>query len=204
EPQRRPSALEVRKEMEVIGASYSAASLPSSTVEARETKITTDMSPQEILQCLVAHGCRDITRDIRGRVFSWSPSIYSGRPGASYTEGSFAELCDGTKVILRRTTKSMQYTFRGASKAILPTLHTAHEAYILSQCNHPNIHKILGVALLDHTLVISSLEPAPQYRQLRQVLHSKPQDLPRCELSTQIADATAYLHGKRIVHAQCI
>ncbi|KDN41107.1 hypothetical protein RSAG8_07661, partial [Rhizoctonia solani AG-8 WAC10335] len=208
EPNKRPFALDVRDAIQAIIAARPAACQPNPSSKSPEVQkaasgimLSIDMSPQQIFQWLIAYGSTDITHKIGKSVVSWLPKWEDVSFGRGYgTEEGTTRLCDGTKVTLRRATKSRIYNYHGANESDLPTLHTAHEAYILSQCSHPNIQGIIGIALHDDTLVIHSLEPILQYRHLRQVLHSKPRDFSRCKVSVQVADAIVYLHRKRITH----
>ncbi|CAE6491894.1 unnamed protein product [Rhizoctonia solani] len=203
EPQKRPSAMYIRDEMKAIIAAHPHNS-PSPSAEAQNMAstitISIDMSPQQIIQCLVAHGSCDISHEIEGSINSWVPSWEHTFDKEVDTEEGTTSLRDGTKVTLRRATKSRPYFYHGASEEILPNMHTAYEAHILSRCKHPNIPGIAGVASLENKLVICSLIPELQYQCLSQLLSSESYDLPRCKVSTQIADAIAYLHRNQITH----
>ncbi|KAH7325454.1 kinase-like domain-containing protein [Rhizoctonia solani] len=203
EPQKRPSALHVRDEMKsIIAARPLGTSSPSTEVQKIAIPITVsiDMSTEQIIQCLIAHGARGITHEVEKSMIWWAPSWEHTFDREYYTEEGLALLRDGTKVSLRRATKSRPYFYHGASEDILPNLHTAYEAYVLSRCKHANIQGIAGVASIENTLVMSSLNPVIQYQCLRQVLSSKSDNLPRCKVSTQIADAISYLHRNQITH----
>ncbi|CAE6468287.1 unnamed protein product [Rhizoctonia solani] len=201
---KRPFALDIKAivlaRSNAYSPNHSGSSGETHTISSVNT-VSIDMSPRHVLQCLVAQGCHDMTQQVEGTLSVWRREKDESFDRGYDTKEGTTGLLDGTEIMLRYTTKSRRYYYRGASETILPTLdkHTAYEAYILSQCNHLNIQGIMGVALHGDTFVICSLNPT-EYQPLRHVLSSNAREFSRCKVSTQISDAVVYLHRKKITH----
>ncbi|CAE6410599.1 unnamed protein product, partial [Rhizoctonia solani] len=151
-------------------------------------------SPREVFQCIVNHGSHDLTDEIEpGGVF-W------GRARIGYDSG-LTELRDGTEVNVRRATQSAHYDIPGETRTSHTELVIAQEAYILSQCNHPHIEKIIGVTMIDDRIAIVSPELPSGCRNSWQLLPIL-DPARRRKMSIQIADAIAYLHSKDIVRTK--
>ncbi|CAE6450696.1 unnamed protein product [Rhizoctonia solani] len=130
EPNKRPFALDVRDAIQAIIAARPAACQPNPSSKSPEVQkaasgimLSIDMSPQQIFQWLIAYGSTDITHKIGKSVVSWLPKWEDVSFGRGYgTEEGTTRLCDGTKVTLRRATKSRIYNYHGANESDLPTL----------------------------------------------------------------------------------
>ncbi|CAE6429530.1 unnamed protein product [Rhizoctonia solani] len=160
-----------------------AAVLPST----RDT-ITGAMSATEILQCLVVHGCRDISNELDILHVTEFP-VSSGGFGDVYC----ATLRNGNRIGLKCMRMLVGSTERGRKSL----KHAAHELYVWSKCSHPNILELSGVMIYRDQIAMVS--PWVGNGHLRWFLSQHPQ-ANRCALCVDIADGVAYMHKKGIIH----
>ncbi|CAE6445998.1 unnamed protein product [Rhizoctonia solani] len=193
-PQNRPLALQVRDKLKAIIQ-------PQKPV--RRGRLSVNMSPHEILRYLVAHGSQDLTRDIGCVAVSHNPRSDLGGQHQYYDHWITGSTQNGTRVFMGRASSLYPFSLSGVSENATATLLTAHEGYILSRCNHPNIRGIMGVALLDDSLSLVFRELEAGYQRFPEVVWTEGEirSATICKMAFQISDAVAYLHSIDIVRS---
>ncbi|KAJ1302624.1 hypothetical protein OPQ81_002941 [Rhizoctonia solani] len=126
-----------------------------------------EMTQLEMFGCLIEHGCSDLRSSVNPDRFS-SYRVAEGAFGDVYK----GELSDGTK-------------------------HFMREIYNWSKLEHKNIHKLLGVTILEGRLgmVSKCMENGTLYRYLKQ--HPT---INRHALCLQVTEGVAYLHSRDMIH----
>ncbi|CUA74298.1 hypothetical protein RSOLAG22IIIB_11117 [Rhizoctonia solani] len=140
DPVLRPTAVEVTDVMKLID--------PPST-------ISSGMSTNHILQTLIDHGCVDLTHLLHNGTYSRVGGI---------DDVFMSNLTDGRTVLEKREKIYLNKNSVGG-KALK---RLAHELYIWSKCDHPNILHAIGMAGCDGQLAVvfpwaSSMEVLPGY-----------------------------------------
>ncbi|KAF8603007.1 kinase-like protein [Ceratobasidium sp. AG-I] len=153
----------------------------------KDIVVSSNWSATEMFQCLLDHGCTDV-----------SPRINSNRHSiAAVAGGSFgdiwtSELDDGTKVAI----KCLRiYTIPADRPKQLK--RATREIYLWSKAKHPNVHELMGVTIFQHHLGMVSawMENGSLYEYIR-----KYPDVNRYQLCVQVAAGVSYLHSIHMVH----
>ncbi|KAF8713839.1 Egl-10, and Pleckstrin (DEP), partial [Rhizoctonia solani] len=150
--------------------------------------ITRTMPATEVLKYLIAHGCRDISKEVNILQVSDYPMSFGG-----FGDVYCATLQNGDRVGIKCVRMLTNSSLEG--KKILKS--AAHELYVWSKCKHPNVIELLGVMLFRDQIAMVS--PWLDNGHLRTFLVQNPQ-IDRCALCAQVADGVAYLHQQSIVH----
>ncbi|KAF8679759.1 kinase-like protein [Rhizoctonia solani] len=146
------------------------------------------MSNAEILAHLGKHGCIEVTNDIDASKSIDYP-VVAGGFGDIYR----GMLYDGTQVSI----KCLRLMLDSGTTGRKHVKRAAHELYVWSKCNHPNVLEVYGVARYRNQ--IAMISPWMENGNLSQFLSRRPQ-VDRCALCIQIADGAAYLHSQGIAH----
>ncbi|KAG8706658.1 hypothetical protein FRC08_000921, partial [Ceratobasidium sp. 394] len=156
----------------------------------RVTMIKSSMQVDEVIRCLVEHGCQDITGEL-------DPSSISSDPIASGGSSNIylCKLRDGTEV-------AVKYLFNlrsldASNKSFKLLKHTACEIYAWSKCHHPGILPLLGMARFRGQVAV--VTQWMENGTLSSFLCKHP-SVDRVQLCVQLAEALEYMHTRRIVH----
>lgn len=148
------------------------------------------MHLDEIIACLVQHGCKDITSDFDLERCVRHPFVHGG-----FSAIHQGMLRNGQPVAVKCIEVSGLWGAWNHQPKSLK--HTAHEMYAWSKCDHPGILNVLGFARVgNHILIIS---PWMQEGSITSYIARYPL-CNRLQLCTQLAAAVEYLHSKGIVH----
>ncbi|CAE6444958.1 unnamed protein product [Rhizoctonia solani] len=159
----------------------------SATPATRDT-ITGAMSATDILRYLVLHGCHDISNELEISHVTKFP-VSSGGFGDVYC----ATLSNGDRVGL----KCIRMLVGSTEEERKFLKRAAHELYVWSKCQHPNILELSGVMLFRDQITMVS--PWVEHGHLRWFLSRHPQ-ANRCALCVGIADGVDYMHKRGIIH----
>ncbi|KAF8608180.1 kinase-like protein [Ceratobasidium sp. AG-I] len=166
------------------------ASVFSDTLRTPPPLVTGKTQINKIMNCLVQHGCQDVTADIDFKVENHY--IARGGFGTVYS----GRLCNGRSVVIKCLEVLTNQNW--ADEDYDDNLkHTARELHTWSKCNHPGILPLLGMARFRGRIAMVS--PFMPNGRLDRYIARNP-SVDRLELATQIAGALAYLHGKGITH----
>ncbi|CAE6436257.1 unnamed protein product [Rhizoctonia solani] len=148
---------------------------------------SSQMTSTDMFQCLLNHGCVDLTSSI-------DPEKYSS---CRVAQGGFGDIWQGE---LRNRThvaiKVLRFALAadGGSK---PLKRMMREIYAWSKLDHENIHQLLGVTILQGQLGMVS--EWMTNGNLRHYLGRNP-GVDRYKLCIQIAQAVKYIHNRDMVH----
>ncbi|KAF8593517.1 kinase-like protein [Ceratobasidium sp. AG-I] len=170
--------------------------LPSSmrehpTCEQPNTKeeivVPSNLSAPEMFQCLLEHGCTDVSSRI-------NPNRQSATAvaGGSFGDIWMSELDDGTKVAIKC------FRFHAIAEDQPKGLKRAtREIYMWSKAKHPNVHELMGVIMFQGRLGMVSMwmENGSLHEYIR-----KNTSVDRYQLCVQVAAGVSYLHGICMVH----
>ncbi|CAE6418247.1 unnamed protein product [Rhizoctonia solani] len=154
--------------------------------------ITSTMSLDEIVTCLLEHGCRDVTQELELKSCDQHP-LTRGGYGIIY-QGAFY---NGTAVALK-CIEALPAGHWGEWQLTEKSLkHTAYELYAWTKCDHPGILKVIGfVRIGGHILLVS---PWMKNGSLMEYISQCP-GVDRLWLSIELVTAIEYLHLQGIVH----
>ncbi|CAE6429589.1 unnamed protein product [Rhizoctonia solani] len=144
------------------------------------------MTTDEVLSHLYERGCRNVTDQLDESRIGRDP-VARGGGGDVYS----GELRTGEQVAL----KCVRLAIGTDDQNKLKT--TAHELYVWSKCNHPNVLELIGIT--HYRGQIAMVSPWMENGDLRAFLRLYP-DADRRDLCMQITDGVAYLHSQTIVH----
>ncbi|KAJ1305916.1 hypothetical protein OPQ81_010635 [Rhizoctonia solani] len=150
--------------------------------------VTSKMGVDQISDILRSRGVLDLTSLLDPSLTNSYPISRGGSADIYHTR-----LQHGSDVAVKCLRLSLGYSNPG-NKALK---HIAHELYVWSKCNHPNVLELMGMALFRGQ--ISLISPWMENGSLPLFLERHP-NAPRYELCAQIAGAVAYLHDIGIVH----
>ncbi|QRV85566.1 Tyrosine kinase family catalytic domain protein [Ceratobasidium sp. AG-Ba] len=157
-------------------------------VDGFHAEINSVMAPNEIVRLLSLRGCTDLTNELDLDTCGDHP-ISSGGFGDIYR----CKLISGTDVAI----KTIRFIIDSVDQNRKHLKHAARELYTWSRCQHPNVQRLLGLAIFRNTLAMITVWEwngnIPQY-----LMRNPTAD--RCNLSTQVADGLAYLHTCGVVH----
>ncbi|QRV90237.1 hypothetical protein RhiJN_18255 [Ceratobasidium sp. AG-Ba] len=156
--------------------------------EIPEDEITSTMGPDEIVARLGTRGCADLTNQLDISTSSLY-LISSGGFGDIYR----CKLKDGAEVAV----KTIRFYNDSLDRNPNNFKHAARELHTWSKCWHPNVQRLLGLAMFrDQIGMITKWEwngSLPHY------LEQNPK-MDRCILSVQVCEGLFYLHESRVVH----
>ncbi|CAE7202794.1 unnamed protein product [Rhizoctonia solani] len=194
-PENRPTSVEVLARMtDIVSGSWIHASCQCASDSHTRRDMGTHTTPdaiinrqtsvEETLSHLYKHGCTDATHLINQTEHSDYPVSYGG-----YGEVYKGKLQDGSHIALKCLRQLILDSSETSQKQ---GRNAAHELYIWSKCNHPNV-------VTQHRNQIAMVSPWMENGTLGSFLSKCPQ-ADRYTLSSQIADGVAYLHDENIVH----
>ncbi|CAE6437123.1 unnamed protein product [Rhizoctonia solani] len=162
----------------------SPASESSSSVDTVRSQ---QMTSLDMFQCLVKHGCVDLTSFI-------SPEKYSS---CRVAEGAFGDIWkgetqDGASVAVKVLRFGLLTSSEGKSLKRM-----MREIYAWSKLDHENVHKLLGVTMVEGRLGMVSKWMAQG--NLRDYL-GQTKGLDRHGMCVQIAKGVEYIHSKDMIH----
>ncbi|KAF8608901.1 kinase-like protein [Ceratobasidium sp. AG-I] len=160
----------------------------SSDVPVEPTTIGRMMPTSEVVLHLGDHGCQDVTALLDMSTSSTWP-ISSGGFGDIYR----VKLVDSTEVAVKTT----RIHINSSAEAKKHLKQAARELHAWAKCNHPNVLKLIGLAIFRGQLGMVSLWM--QNGSLPNYLSQNP-DANRSGISAQISEGLAYLHATNIVH----
>ncbi|KAF8700054.1 GAT domain, partial [Rhizoctonia solani] len=153
-----------------------------------EILISRTMDVREVVSHLVAHGCQDLSTRLDESSFGEYPVAHGG-----FSDIYHGRLLDSTRVAV----KALRVSVDSITKEPKHFKHAARELYAWSQCNHPNVIPLLGLAIFRNR--IGMLSPWMGQGNLPRYLQTVP-DADRLHMCIQICEALSYLHQIRIIH----
>ncbi|KAF8755442.1 GAT domain [Rhizoctonia solani] len=153
-----------------------------------EILISRTMDVREVVSHLVAHGCQDLSARLDESSFGEYPVAHGG-----FSDIYHGRLLDSTRVAV----KALRVSVDSITKEPKHFKHAARELYAWSQCNHPNVIPLLGLAIFRNR--IGMLSPWMGQGNLPRYLQTVP-DADRLHMCIQICEALSYLHQIRIIH----
>ncbi|CAE6386212.1 unnamed protein product, partial [Rhizoctonia solani] len=147
------------------------------------------MSCDDILAQLSDHGCKNVTDQL-------DPTKCSQYPVAG---GSFGDVFSGSlqggDPIAIKCLRIMVGVDDTEGRRQLR--RAAHEIYVWSKCNHPNVLELIGIAQYQNRIAMVS--PWMEQGNLSWFLSRHP-DADRYAMCAQIADGVGHLHSSGIIH----
>ncbi|CAE7124367.1 unnamed protein product [Rhizoctonia solani] len=151
--------------------------------------VTSEMSTQQILECLCRAGCIDLSSQMSSR--QETAMIVSGGGFGDIWKG---QLHSGAKVAIKawRTTATLgRCEYKTLKRA-------ARELYTWSKMNHPHIHRLQGVILF-RDQYLGMVSQWMDNGNLHEYLRKHP-DADRCQLCTHVASGLKYMHNHNTIH----
>ncbi|KAG8729366.1 hypothetical protein FRC11_008922, partial [Ceratobasidium sp. 423] len=145
------------------------------------------MSVQDIIGHLAGRGCQDLTAGLDLSSFSECPNSHGG-----FSDVYRGRLSTGAHIAVK--------ALRISTENIENPKHlkrAARELYTWSNCKHPNVLQLLGLAVFRGR--IGMVSPWMDHGTLPRYLDGNT-EMDRCNLCVQICDGLAYLHETGIVH----
>ncbi|CAE6441805.1 unnamed protein product, partial [Rhizoctonia solani] len=150
--------------------------------------VTSSMSCTEVVALLTAHGCGDLTASLSGPDCAGNRVAEGGLGDVFY-----GKLLDGTPVAI----KTLRSSYSPGEVDRVYHKRAAEEIYTWSKCNHPNVARLMGLAVFrDCLAMVSGWE---KNGTLTKYLEYNP-SANRCQLSISISAGLAYLHDRKIIH----
>ncbi|KAL5638658.1 hypothetical protein ACGC1H_003124 [Rhizoctonia solani] len=150
--------------------------------------VTSSMPCADVVALLTNHGCKDYTDFLDHPTCSRYP-IANGGLGDVF----FGKLINGTSIAI----KTIRSHYEPGKQARVYHKRAAKEIYMWSKCKHPNIVRLIGLAVFHDCLAMISRWEV--HGSLLQYLSRHPA-ADRCNLSTSMCAGLAYLHRNDIVH----
>ncbi|KAG9074523.1 hypothetical protein FS749_013922 [Ceratobasidium sp. UAMH 11750] len=164
------------------------APLMSESNAVAQVMISSTMSISDITRHLVDHRCKDVTQylDLSScdeTPISWGGfgDIYRGR------------LSDGAQVAI----KCARYSIGSHAESRKILKRSAHELYVWSKYQHPNLLELFGFAQFRGRIAMVS--PWMENGNLSQYVSRNP-GVDRCRLCVQVCEGLTYLHSMDTVH----
>ncbi|KAF8670154.1 Protein tyrosine kinase [Rhizoctonia solani] len=154
-----------------------------------ENTISGAMPTHEIMMHLKEHGCIDISHDLDIAECTKYP-VATGGFGDVYR----GRLRQGDAVAIKCLRVIVGAIDEDGKKELR---RAAHEVYVWSKCNHPNVLKLIGLAQYQGRIAMVS--PWMERGNLTWFLSLSP-DVDRFAMCIQIVDGVAYLHANGIIH----
>ncbi|CAE6493226.1 unnamed protein product [Rhizoctonia solani] len=161
---------------------------PGSTPIGDEAPISKHMGIPEVASHLVAHGCKDLSRNVDLSTFADHPISQGG-----FSDVYRGRLSDGTLVAV----KTIRIMIKNMGPDPKHLKHAARELHTWGKCNHPNIVPLLGLVVFRGR--IGMVSPWMQRGNLSQYLELTP-EANRHYICVQICEGLAYLHQIGVVH----
>ncbi|KAL5636239.1 hypothetical protein ACGC1H_004904 [Rhizoctonia solani] len=155
-------------------------------VRPHSVVISGTMATEEVLSHLYERGCRNVATELDESRISRDP-VARGGGGDVYS----GQLYTGKRVALKCVRLAI------GNEDCSKLKKTAHELYVWSKCNHPNVLELIGVT--HHRDQVAMVSPWMDNGDLRAFLRLYPA-ADRHDLCVQMADGVAYLHAQNIVH----
>ncbi|KAG8751765.1 hypothetical protein FRC11_009028, partial [Ceratobasidium sp. 423] len=182
------SLVQLMNENESPGNKIGPAFTPTSQEPERDVvTIGKRMSAHNIIRHLVQRGCRDLTDSLDMSAFSECPTSHGG----------FSDVYRGRLIAGEHIAVKALRISTGSIENPKHLKRAARELYTWSNCKHPNVLQLLGLAAFRGRIGMVSPwidhGPLPRYLEI---------DLgvDRCNLCAQICDGLSYLHNIGIVH----
>ncbi|KAG9124470.1 hypothetical protein FRC07_011528 [Ceratobasidium sp. 392] len=153
-----------------------------------QAAVSSHMPVEEIVKCLKAHHCLDMTSKLD--ISECSSHAFAGGGFADVYQG---RLQDGRKVAIKCPRLFVQNDEDGHEMIKL----AAREMYSASKLIHPNVIRVTGLVLFRDTLAIIS--PWMENGVVTRYLANDPK-VDRCKMCHDICSGLAYMHGKGIAH----
>ncbi|KAG8761765.1 hypothetical protein FRC11_013221, partial [Ceratobasidium sp. 423] len=157
-------------------------------LEQSDPLIGKAMSAKEIIAQLVYYGCKDLTECLDLDTFEPHPISCGG--SSDIYRGKF--LGEHNHIAVKALRVSMDNV--GDGKHLK---RAARELYTWNHCNHPNVHRFLGLAVFRDR--IGMVSPWAKNGNLPQYLKNTP-EADRHDFCVQISRGLLHLHGIGIVH----
>ncbi|KAL5638659.1 hypothetical protein ACGC1H_003124 [Rhizoctonia solani] len=154
--------------------------------------VTSSMPCADVVALLTNHGCKDYTDFLDHPTCSRYP-IANGGLGDVF----FGKLINGTSIAI----KTIRSHYEPGKQARVYHKRAAKEIYMWSKCKHPNIVRLIGLAVFHDCLAMISRWEV--HGSLLQYLSRHPA-ADRCNLSTSMCAGLAYLHRNDIVSVSLI
>ncbi|CEL53758.1 Calmodulin-binding receptor-like cytoplasmic kinase 1 OS=Arabidopsis thaliana GN=CRCK1 PE=1 SV=1 [Rhizoctonia solani AG-1 IB] len=154
--------------------------------EALDQIVGSSMSCSEMLTLLSHHGCANLNSSLRRGDLATHPVAIDGF-GDIYR----GQLIDDTLVAIKTIRLNEGHSHGKYNKKV------AREIYTWSKCSHPNVVKLLGLAVYPDCLAMIS--PWVANGNISSYLSNHP-TADRCRLIISICAGLAYLHENNVVH----
>ncbi|CAE6345870.1 unnamed protein product [Rhizoctonia solani] len=157
-------------------------------------EINSTMPASDIIAYLVQYGCPDVTDELDARHSAVEPVAVGG-----CSDVYDGKLLDGTPVAIKcprgPTARYITSQMDSPDKTLK---RAAKELYTWSTFRHPNIAKLLGVAMYQGRMSMVSpwISPGNFYSYIS--MHRNMAN--HFDLCVQVAEGLAYLHGNNVVH----
>ncbi|CAE6502587.1 unnamed protein product, partial [Rhizoctonia solani] len=171
-------------------ATRAPSTITAGSTSTTSTKITCEMSSEDILMLLAEHGCQNITDSLDLAECRQMP-VSTGGFGDIY----LGSLKSGDLVAIK--CPRLRVDTRERRKEFKVLFHSAHELYVWSKCEHPNVMPLLGMALYKDRMAMIS--PWMEHGTMVVYLSRYPQ-VDRYAMCAQVAEGVAYLHDLGLVH----
>ncbi|CAE6436689.1 unnamed protein product [Rhizoctonia solani] len=145
------------------------------------------MSAHDIIRHLVERGCQDLTESLDMSTFSEYPTSHGG----------FSDVYRGSLIAGEHIAVKALRISTGSIENPKHLKRAARELYTWSNCKHPNVLRLLGLAVFRGR--IGMVSPWIDHGPLPRYLSSN-SEVDRCNLCAQICDGLSYLHNTGIVH----
>ncbi|CAE6507029.1 unnamed protein product, partial [Rhizoctonia solani] len=164
------------------------AAFPDSADNSGPRMITSQMSTEQIFDCLLASGCKDLSSQMDTR--QDTAMIMSGGGFGDIWKG---QLHNGGKVAIKawRTSAMGQCDYKTLKRA-------ARELFFWSGMDHPNIHRLQGVIMF-RDFYLGMVSEWMDNGNLHEYLLKSP-DADRYQLCIHVASGLEYMHSRNTVH----
>ncbi|CUA73249.1 putative WD repeat-containing protein alr3466 [Nostoc sp, PCC 7120] [Rhizoctonia solani] len=165
-----------------------AAAYPDSADSSASRIITSQMSTQQMFDCLIASGCIDLSSQMDTQ--QDAAMIVSGGGFGDIWKG---QLHNGAKVAIKawRTNAMGKCDYKTLKRA-------ARELFLWSGMDHPNIHRLQGVIML-RDFYLGMVSEWMDNGNLHEYLLKSP-DADRYQLCVDVASGLEYMHSRSMVH----
>ncbi|CUA75508.1 putative WD repeat-containing protein alr2800 [Nostoc sp, PCC 7120] [Rhizoctonia solani] len=161
---------------------------PESTGNPRPQVISSEMSTQQIFDCLTESGCTNLSSEMDTR--QATALIVSGGGFGDIWKG---QLNKGGKVAIKawRTNTLEQRDYKTVKRA-------ARELFLWSRMNHPNVHRLQGVIMFRGEY-LGMVSEWMDNGNLHEYLRKEP-SADRYQLCDHVASGLEYMHSRNLVH----